>query len=530
MARREYEHPIGILGAGMGGMMHAMEFIKEGRDDFIMFERFEGFGGTTWKDVANETTKLQTEKGTYIIEYLNPEIVAEDGMKTWPPRDEIVEMCQNVAEKHGLDEKAKFSADVKKVERKGDTLNGGHYQVEFTNEDDKTELVKVSAFIACPGVFYNPIDLKLEGKEQFDGYITHGSYDSINYDKLKDAKVCILGHGGFTIENVRTCVEKGATKISVLCRHRHLAGPKMVSWMVSGAAIPLPGKIVVDAMQIMYNLTGVDVWKHPVVSTNADKTSTILTQSTTFGVTDIYFLAIHYGVAEIIVGEIEKLSKRKVHINTGQELDCDVIMKCLGSTGDPNFDDMMCMEELAGWWMNGDPLLPVVAPAKGVQAKNFAGFSLAPGYASQLLCNTYFIDYPEKFAGVKEWLPKTKRDPTYSYNYIYKGASVLATMVILQGQFPDLAEKVGAADYIKSKKHLETHPLEKHLDQCMAEWEMYIKMMKDHGQIPQDAPHVEYPYTKENVQALNDEAMAAVRKEYEARMEKMKKKAGYAAK
>ena len=26
-----------------------------------------------------------------------------------------------------------------------------------------------------------------------------------------------------------------------------------------------------------------------------------------------------------------------------------------------------------GWWVNGDPLLPVVAPAKGVQAKNFAG-------------------------------------------------------------------------------------------------------------------------------------------------------------
>ena len=30
-------------------------------------------------------------------------------------------------------------------------------------------------------------------------------------------------------------------QIYVLCRHRHLAGPKMVSWMVSGAAVPLPG-------------------------------------------------------------------------------------------------------------------------------------------------------------------------------------------------------------------------------------------------------------------------------------------------
>lgn len=217
-------------------------------------------------------------------------------------------------------------------------------------------------------------------------------------------------------------------------------------------------------------------------------------------------------------------------MSTQDEKKCDVIMKCLGSTGDPNFDDMMCMEELNGWWVNGDPLLPVVAPAKGVQAKNFGGFSLAPGYAGQVLANLYFVDNPERFGPVKDWLPKQKRDPNYSYNYIYKGASVLATMVILQGQFPDLAEKCQAADTLKSKKHLETHPMEKHLAQCMEEWEMYIKMMKDHGQIAKDAPEPKYPYTKENMQALLDESGEMLKKEFEARAAKMNKKAGgYAA-
>jgi len=316
----------------------------------------------------------------------------------------------------------------------------------------------------------------------------------------------------------------------VLCRHQHLSGPKMVSWMVSGAAFPIPGKVVVDSMQVMYKLAGVDVWEHPVVSTNADKSSTILTQSTTFGVTDIYFLARHYGLCEVVVGEIEKLSKRKIHVNTGRELECDVIMKCLGSSADPNFDDMMCLEELNGWWLNGDPLLPVVAPAKGVQAKNFAGFSLAPGYAGQVIANLYFLDYPERFGPVKDWLPKQKRDPNYEYNYIYKGASVLATMVILQGQFPDLTEKLQAADLLKSKKHLETHPMEKHLSQCKDEWEMYIKMMKDQSQIPKDAPEPDYPYTKEVMQSLLDESEQMLKKEWEARLARMNKKAaGYAA-
>ena len=63
----------------------------------------------------------------------------------------------------------------------------------------------------------------------------------------------IVGHGGFTIENVRTCVERKSKKIYVVCRHRHLAGPKMVSWMVSGAAIPIPGPFVVEAFQMMYD-------------------------------------------------------------------------------------------------------------------------------------------------------------------------------------------------------------------------------------------------------------------------------------
>ena len=69
------------------------------------------------------------------------------------------------------------------------------------------------------GVFYNPIDLKWPGREDFGGflaqrlyeggtmcgpprlarsksstagYVTHGSYDGIDYDKLKDARVCNL--------------------------------------------------------------------------------------------------------------------------------------------------------------------------------------------------------------------------------------------------------------------------------------------------------------------------------------------------
>lgn len=522
--RREYDHPIVILGGGMGGLMTAVDFLRQNRKDFIILERYDAFGGTTWRDVANETTKLQTEKGTYVPEYLDPEVHADEDQKTWPSRDSILDMCVACAEKHGLEDKAKFNTSLEKVEVKGDLLAGAHIELSITTEDS-SETLKCSALVSCPGVFYNPIDLKWPGREEFGGYITHGSYDGINYDKLKDATVCIVGHGGFTIENVRTCVERKSKKIYIVCRHRHLAGPKMVSWMVSGAAVPIPGPFIVEAFQKMYGLLGVDIWSHPVVNANADRSSAVLTQTTTFGVTDIYFLACYYKVCEVVHGEIDKLSKGKVHLKDGKELECNVIMKCLGSHGATDFDDIIGFKFYQGWWVNGEPLMPCMAPAKGVQAKNFAGFSLAPGYAGQIITNRYFIDHPEKFLGVRDWLPKQNRDEHYECNYIYKGAHVLATMVILQTQFPDLAGELAEADKLKAYKHIKAHPLEKHLDECLAEWKMYIKMMKDHGQIPADAEEVEYPYTKENLLELDQRCQEALKAEWEKMMAK-KAKAG----
>ena len=45
----------------MGGLMTALDFLRQGRTNFVILERYDSWGGTTWRDVANETTKLQTE-------------------------------------------------------------------------------------------------------------------------------------------------------------------------------------------------------------------------------------------------------------------------------------------------------------------------------------------------------------------------------------------------------------------------------------------------------------------------------------
>ena len=41
-------------------------------------------------------------------------------------------------------------------------------------------------------------------------------------------------------------------------------------------------------------------------------------------------------------------------------------MKCLGSHGATDFDDIIGFKFYQGWWVNGEALMPVMAPAKGV--------------------------------------------------------------------------------------------------------------------------------------------------------------------
>eukprot|EP00449_Zooxanthella_nutricula_P021410 CAMPEP_0198553198 /NCGR_PEP_ID=MMETSP1462-20131121/80042_1 /TAXON_ID=1333877 /ORGANISM="Brandtodinium nutriculum, Strain RCC3387" /LENGTH=60 /DNA_ID=CAMNT_0044283873 /DNA_START=1 /DNA_END=180 /DNA_ORIENTATION=+ len=55
--------------------------------------------------------------------------------------------------------------------------------------------------------------------------------------------------------------------------------------------------MVLDAMAPMYGLLGWDPWSFQAVSHNEDRTVAAIKQYTRWGVSDVYFLAIHFGKA-----------------------------------------------------------------------------------------------------------------------------------------------------------------------------------------------------------------------------------------
>eukprot|EP00434_Breviolum_minutum_P027968 symbB.v1.2.024745.t1/scaffold2366.1/size81172/3 len=90
-----YELPHVIIGAGHIGLKLAMTWIMDGYSNFIVFDRKDRVGGTSWIDQANTTSRLQTEVGVYHLQYHEdndwPLWAVEN---PWPSRDKLLEHFQ----------------------------------------------------------------------------------------------------------------------------------------------------------------------------------------------------------------------------------------------------------------------------------------------------------------------------------------------------------------------------------------------------------------------------------------------------
>jgi len=504
-AVKQFEHPLAVIGGGLGGIQTMINLQTRGRHDFVCYEKLGDFGGHSWMVVANKFTKLQTEKGTYHVNYLLPGVEVPqtfDGMeyKTWPSRDMLLLMFREQAAQHGLYEKAQFNTAVEKVK----VLPGyAQYALAITptDSDGDAELELASAVLAWPGNLCDCRQLEFAGEDNFGGYIEYSSFSKVDYMMTKGKEVILYGHGAFTIENVRTLLEHRAKKVTVMCRKRNLCGMKMVSWMVGQSEVPVAGHIMLEAFQQIYNLVGFDVWSAFSVKTDANHTFAHISQKTVFGVTDVYFLAGYYGLMEVLVDEIKRLSPQCAHTKKGKKVPCEVIVKAIGTVPSFKIDKMLGLKELVGFWVNGDCLRPVLCNGMFVEARNFGSFSSGPGFATMVVMINWFMDYPEDFELARAMLPKQKAGERPAY--VPSATHITPAMMSIQQAIPALAAEMNVVDSLKAQKQKQAHPMREYLAQCKAEWETYIREFKKYGMVD-DRPEPAYPYTEEMMQSWID--------------------------
>jgi len=528
-SKHKWPSPIAIIGTGHAGLRQAMWFLKHKEFNFVVYDRKGVVGGTSWLDQANETSKLQTELGTYHLQYDEDNPVPKN-MSTWPSTAELLQHFKEVAEEYGIMPYAKMCTNVKEMVIKSKTRQEQSAEMSATGQSWASQTytltleptdgtgdgrgdnigatgepcfqVDHSAVIMYPGNLTLPKHFELKGEENFEGPISYAIMNDFDYNQTTGKRIGILGHGAFAVENLRTCLEYSCQQVYMICRRKNLSCPRVVSWLINQTVTPLTGPLTMRSFMPAYNLIGFDPWSYYAVHANEKRTTVTITQKSRFGIGDVYFLAVAMGICEVIEDEIKRVSTKSIHMESGRRVDVDVILKLYGFNGNFDVDRLMNVKSMTGFWVDEDFRRYLIAEPIGVNATNFGGTSFSPGVRSWVEHVAHYLWFPKDWAYLRDCglLPKHAAEPEYDRPaYVVDARHGTQTAMAVGASTPAIAEAQMGLGILKRQKQLECHPMRKFLAECSAEWQEYGAKFKELG-----APHPcpPYPYTAKIVEEL----------------------------
>mmetsp|Transcript_24640 Transcript_24640/g.56883 ORF Transcript_24640/g.56883 Transcript_24640/m.56883 type:complete len:678 (-) Transcript_24640:33-2066(-) len=563
----KYPHPYGIIGAGYLGIKTSLFMSHYGRDNYVVFDRYDRAGGHCWLEMANKTTRLQTEFPTFHVwygrEFSMPGMEkcggAPKDFPIWPTRDELLQTFDRCVEDFGLAAHMRFKTNVEDMEVVGKETSPDRYYlltcrpVEYERkdvqgggalahqvgqdgvdaavgssgkviEDAEPYQVKVSCLCQWPGALVYPRPVVYKGEEEFGGKIDYAVEMRFDYSHVVGKTVVIHGHGAFTMENIRTCLEYGSKKMYVLCRKMNLTCPRAVSWFINQSNPPIPAAHILDCLQDAYmKHIHIDPWTLHSVQGNAARSTAHIKQKTRFGIGDVYFLSSAYGLMELKIGNIKRCSYKTLHLEDGSKLECDCVLKCTGCLADWKVDKLLKIREMRHNWVNGDFRRCVTGEADGIDASSFASTTAGPGYYQLPKAMIHFWDCPAEYyqvieSGLYDQLPVHKAgEPNEEFPAYFFGAKHAANGgIMLAGACPLMRTKMQGDDDYKNFIEMHCIPLERIIKDAKEDWEHYEKHIRDKGMVPKDAPYVPYLYDEAYWKEQFERQAAFVQKKYGA--------------
>jgi len=322
--RHRYPHPTAFIGAGYNGIKHALYWLHHGDKDFVMFDRYERVGGRAWLVQANKTSRLQTEMAAFHV-WFGKEWGADNGKlgfptawSTWPGTDEVIRHLEHAVERYGILPHVCFKVNVSKIDVVGKPTHiDRSYSLTLQDlKDGSSSNFVASNILHFPGAYFNPRIIDYQGEDAFGGKIGYGMNNDIPFDNLSGKCTAILGNGAFAVENIRTCVEFGASKVYLVTRRRNLALPRLACWFCHQAITPVPAAMLLEMMEPMYELCGWgDPWTYHAVYGTREKSMCTIKSSSRFGIGDIprychWPLRVRRGLAQALLPPDLALGKR----------------------------------------------------------------------------------------------------------------------------------------------------------------------------------------------------------------------------
>jgi len=181
-----------------------MTWLMDGYTNFVVFDRKDRVGGTSWIDQANTTSRLQTEVGVYHLEYHELNGFPASGTDNpWPTRDQLLDHFQEISERFGILPYCKMNTDVESM-----VVAGGRENVKFAlHETQSYELslldkasgerrtAQVASVCLFPGNLTRPKRVTYPGEDAFGGDIVYGISSAFDYTSCRDTNVVIVGSG-----------------------------------------------------------------------------------------------------------------------------------------------------------------------------------------------------------------------------------------------------------------------------------------------------------------------------------------------
>src|SRR5574338_1565653 len=182
-----------VVGAGMAGILAAIELRKAGYADVTLYEKAERLGGT-WRENTYPGIACDVPSHLYSYSFApNPE-----WSRRFSPGAEIQAYFERVAREHGVDRLVRFGDEIVRAE-----LAGGRWRLEAkSGRRDEADVL-----IAATGVLHHPKLPAIEGLDAFEGALFH----SARWDHavaLEGRRVGVVGTGSSAVQIVSALVPR----------------------------------------------------------------------------------------------------------------------------------------------------------------------------------------------------------------------------------------------------------------------------------------------------------------------------------